>query len=152
MSADLVDHLQRVAYEIRPLKVHAADDERDLAAEVPETSLPTPLDSMMRRQLHKDVTEALSLLEPREQEIIRLRFGIDRERRHTLEEIGRMFNLSREGVRQAERRALGQMLAKRETLIEHLGRGSAAGSCKDNPRPSRTRRRRRSSRSVDTVG
>jgi RNA polymerase sigma factor (sigma-70 family) len=120
LSTRQVNQLQRVDYEMRPLKGPAEPGDPDPANELPEFSIPTPLDSMMQRQLHKDVTEALSLLGPREAEIIRLRFGIDRERAHSLAEIGRMFDLSREGVRQVERRSLEKMQAGRESLSEHL--------------------------------
>ena len=46
------------------------------------------------------------MLTSREQEVIRMRFGIDRETTHTLEEIGSKFNLSRERIRQIEKEAL----------------------------------------------
>jgi len=121
LSTKQVNQLQRMDHEIRPLKGPAEPGDPDPANELQEFSIPTPLDSMMQRQLHRDVTEALSLLGPREEEIIRLRFGIDRERSHSLAEIGRMFDLSREGVRQVERRSLDKMQAGRESLIEHLG-------------------------------
>jgi len=59
--------------------------------------------------LTEKVKEILSLLTPREEEIVRLRFGIGYEATYTLEEIGTKFNLSRERIRQLESEALKKL-------------------------------------------
>ncbi len=89
---------------------------------IPDLGTPTPLDSIMQRQLQDDVAEALELLSPRDRQIVCLRFGIGHERRHTLEQIARMFDLSREGIRLIERRALKAIQSARGFLVEHLMR------------------------------
>ena len=61
---------------------------------------------MQNRQLSKRVNEVLSTLTEREEKIIRLRFGIGEKAEYTLEEIGKRFNVSRERIRQIEKKAL----------------------------------------------
>ena len=81
-----------------------------------ETGIP---DSMVARSdLTDKLREALTLLNPREEEILRLRFGIDQHSTYTLDEIGKRFNLTRERIRQIEKAALGK-LANSE-IKDHL--------------------------------
>jgi RNA polymerase primary sigma factor len=75
----------------------------------PDRELPPPDSLVAHASLAKRIIEALSLLTPREQEIITLRFGINQKSTHTLDEIGRKFNLSRERIRQIERDALKKL-------------------------------------------
>jgi RNA polymerase sigma factor (sigma-70 family) len=100
----------------------AADDDPGLLRSVADPNAPDPLETSMERQMRVDVLEALNVLTPREKCILELRFGIGVEKRHTLKEAGAVLQLSRERVRQIERRALGKILAQRETLAEHLSR------------------------------
>jgi RNA polymerase primary sigma factor len=70
---------------------------------------PSPDSVMAKGALTKRIREALSLLTPREEEIVRLRFGIDQDATYTLDEIGRRFDLTRERIRQIEKRALEKL-------------------------------------------
>ncbi|MGH7808389.1 MAG: sigma-70 family RNA polymerase sigma factor [Thermodesulfobacteriota bacterium] len=70
---------------------------------------PSPDSVMARGALTKRIKEALLLLTPREEEIVRLRFGIDQDATYTLDEIGRKFDLTRERIRQIEKRALEKL-------------------------------------------
>jgi len=72
-----------------------------------------PLDRALSRELKEKMRAALGVLDAREEQIIRLRFGIGHDEAHTLEEIGRVVNLSRERVRQIEGLALRKILATR---------------------------------------
>jgi RNA polymerase primary sigma factor len=74
---------------------------------------PTPDSVMADTALAERLREAISLLTAREEEIIRMRFGIDQETTNTLDEIGKKFNLTRERIRQIEKGAL-KKLAKSE--------------------------------------
>jgi RNA polymerase primary sigma factor len=69
----------------------------------------SPEESTILLDLQRTVEGALQDLEPREQEIIRMRFGVGYERDHTLEEIGQRFSLTRERIRQIEEKALRKM-------------------------------------------
>jgi RNA polymerase primary sigma factor len=66
------------------------------------------------RELKEKIEETLKVLNPREEEIIRLRFGIGRDMPYTLEEIGRVMGLSRERVRQIEATALKKIQSAQE--------------------------------------
>ena len=81
-----------------------------------ETIIP---DSMVARSdLTDKLREALMLLNPREEEILRLRFGIDQHSTYTLDEIGKRFNLTRERIRQIEKAALGKLA--NSDISDHL--------------------------------
>jgi len=79
-----------------------------------------PLDRTLSRELREKMRAALGVLDEREEQIIRMRFGIGHDEAHTLEEIGRVVNLSRERVRQIEGLALRKILLTR--LPGDLGR------------------------------
>jgi RNA polymerase primary sigma factor len=81
---------------------------------VPDEDSPASDSVMAKEALTKRIKEALSKLTPREEEIIKLRFGIDQDTTYTLDEIGKRFNLTRERIRQIERSAL-QKLAEADT-------------------------------------
>ncbi len=75
---------------------------------------PAPDSVMATTALTQEIRGALNILTPREEEIIRLRFGIDQDGTYTLDEIGRRFDLTRERIRQIEKRAL-EKLAEADT-------------------------------------
>jgi len=76
---------------------------------VADEGLRAPDSAIAKAALVKRIREALTLLTDREEEIIRLRFGIDQEATYTLDEIGNMFDLTRERIRQIEKRALEKL-------------------------------------------
>ncbi len=79
---------------------------RDLIA---DDEAPSPMDSVVCEDLSETVMRALETLNPREQRIIRMRFGIGEKETHTLAEIGREFGLSRERIRQLQALALRKL-------------------------------------------
>lgn len=76
---------------------------------ISDDNSPAPDSVMARTALTHEIRDALNVLTPREEEIIRLRFGIDQESTYTLDEIGRRFDLTRERIRQIEKRALEKL-------------------------------------------
>ena len=68
-----------------------------------------PGDRIPTRKLHTQTTRALARLQPREAEVLRMSFGLGKETTHTLEEVGRNLNLSREKIRQIQTRALRKL-------------------------------------------
>jgi RNA polymerase primary sigma factor len=70
---------------------------------------PPPDYALERLSLTPTIREALSTLSPKEEEIVRMRFGIDQENIYTLDEIGKMFGLTRERIRQIEKGALKKL-------------------------------------------
>jgi RNA polymerase primary sigma factor len=90
---------------------------------VPDEDSPAPDSAIAKAALTERIREALSLLTPREEEILRLRFGIDQQTTYTLDEIGKKFDLTRERIRQIEKAAL-EKLAKsgmQDVLRSFLG-------------------------------
>lgn len=85
------------------------DERMSLMEAVEDTVNPSPVENAIMNDLRRKVLKALSTLTPREEEIIRLRFGIDTGTAMTLEEIGQKFNLTKERIRQIEGRALNRL-------------------------------------------
>jgi RNA polymerase primary sigma factor len=68
-----------------------------------------PLEASETAALKRAVAKALNELTPREQQILRMRFGIDESNAHTLEEVGKVFGVTRERIRQIEAKALDKL-------------------------------------------
>lgn len=110
MPLDMVDEALSVAREPMPLAVGRHDHgDYDLAGVIPDTGSPSPFDDASRREIKQRVDSVLKGLDPREETIIRMRFGIGRDAARTLEQIGERLRLSRERVRQIEAIALAKM-------------------------------------------
>jgi len=84
---------------------------------VADESGPAPDDVMAKTALTQRIRKALTLLTEREEEIVRMRFGIEKESTYTLDEIGRKFDLTRERIRQIEKRALEKIASSEEGEI-----------------------------------
>ena len=83
-----------------------SDAETTLKEFIPDEHSSTVDSVVAKTNLSVRIKEALSTLNPREEQIVRMRFGIGYETEHTLDQVGRQFNLTRERIRQIERRAL----------------------------------------------
>lgn len=106
----VVDEVLGVVGDPQPLEdVSSSGEGYDLSKIVPDENAVDPLEQTSERQRKERVDELLASLTPREEEILRLRFGIDRKDALTLEEIGKHMNLSRERVRQIESMALAKI-------------------------------------------
>jgi RNA polymerase primary sigma factor len=90
---------------------------------LPDDVQPLPDKDLMKESLKNEISNALSTLDKREAEVIRLSFGIGRNQKATLEEIGDKFNLTRERIRQIKEKALRKLrIAKKSNrLKEYLG-------------------------------
>ncbi len=116
MSIRKVDELLSVVQDPQPLEALSTDDEPGGALPfVADETAVNPLDSALDRERRNKMRKAMSVLDDREAEVIRLRFGIDRDEPHTLEEIGSVLNLSRERVRQIEGVALRKIESTKES-------------------------------------
>jgi len=111
MPADKVDFLMRSGRTPYSLEMPLAEDLS--LGEVLKTDAPSPEDVTIRRDLGRKIRRAMAPLSKREQEIIRLRYGIGADRPETLDEISRRFALSRERIRQIEMSAMRKMRAAR---------------------------------------
>jgi RNA polymerase sigma factor (sigma-70 family) len=107
------------------------DDKKDLldmvetvplhAYNITDTS-PSPEDITDATKLKSDMKEALSKLDWREEKILSMRFGIGDSTDHTLEEVGKMFDVTRDRIRQIEAKSLRKLRhhLRNEKLIDHL--------------------------------
>ena len=100
------------------LETPVGDDDSTLGDFLANQESESPYEAVQNRELSGRVTEVLSTLTEREEKIIRLRFGIGEKAEYTLEEIGKQFNVSRERIRQIEKKALNRLRhsSRREKL------------------------------------
>ena len=110
MSAATVERTLSIVREPMPLEERPGDPEGlDLAKVLPDKTSPSPFDQALQRELGRRLDAILAKLKPREEAILRMRFGIGRADTRTLEEIGRTLRLTRERVRQIESVALAKL-------------------------------------------
>jgi RNA polymerase sigma factor (sigma-70 family) len=91
-----------------PLETPIGED-ASLGDFLEDTSVGSPVDELLTRDLSREVERALAALKPREQRVLRLRFGLGGETPHTLEEIGQRLEVTRERIRQIETQALAKL-------------------------------------------
>ena len=90
------------------LPIGEEEDSR-LSDLVEDESAVTPLDSAIQANLREATTQVLACLTPREERILRMRFGIGMDSNHTLEEVGKQFSVTRERIRQIEAKTLRKL-------------------------------------------
>jgi RNA polymerase primary sigma factor len=113
MPVHKVEAVLGVVREPQAFEDFAADEESPGLLEfLVDPASRTPLQEMIERERHEKVEKALKSLTPREEKILRMRFGIGRDLPLTLEEIGVAMGLSRERVRQIEAAALRRIQAE----------------------------------------
>ena len=91
------------------LETPVGDDDSTLGDFLENQESQSPYDAVQNRELTGRVNDILETLSEREEKIIRLRFGIGEKAEYTLEEIGKLFNVSRERIRQIEKKALNRL-------------------------------------------
>jgi RNA polymerase sigma factor (sigma-70 family) len=119
ISVEVVKRILRSTKDAISLDTPILDGEKTtLLDSIADNETVIPDSMVAKSDLTDKLREALTLLNPREEEILRLRFGIDQNSTYTLDEIGKRFNLTRERIRQIEKAALGK-LANSE-IKDHL--------------------------------
>jgi RNA polymerase primary sigma factor len=91
------------------LETPIGDDEQRLGDFIEDEAATSPLEECSDKELAETTKALLSTLQPREEKILRLRFGIDGRPTETLEKIGKSFNVSKERIRQIEKKALKKL-------------------------------------------
>jgi RNA polymerase primary sigma factor len=110
LSLDRVRHILEIAKEPISLETPVgADGDAHLSDFVPDSSQLSPVDAVAEGELADHTASVLGTLTPREERIIRMRYGIGEKREHTLEEVGRVFQVTRERIRQIEAKALAKL-------------------------------------------
>ncbi len=110
LEPDRIRELLRYSLDLLSLDSPVGEeDELNLADFIEDVSVDSPADAATRMMLHDAVSEVLGELSEREQEIVRLRFGLDGGRAKTLEEVGQEFGVTRERIRQIEAKTLAKL-------------------------------------------
>lgn len=110
MPVDKVREIMRVAQEPVSLETPIGEEEDShLGDFIPDDEAPAPADAASHTLLREQLGEVLDTLTPREEKVLRLRFGLEDGRSRTLEEVGKEFNVTRERIRQIEAKALRKL-------------------------------------------
>lgn len=110
MPVDKVREIMRVAQEPVSLETPIGEEEDShLGDFIPDDDAPAPADAASHTLLKEQLSEVLQTLAPREEKVLRLRFGLEDGRSRTLEEVGKEFNVTRERIRQIEAKALRKL-------------------------------------------
>ena len=110
MSVDKVREIMRVAQEPVSLETPIGEEEDShLGDFIPDDDAPVPAEAASQTLLKEQLADVLKTLTPREEKVLRLRFGLEDGRPRTLEEVGKEFNVTRERIRQIEAKALRKL-------------------------------------------
>ena len=110
MSADKVREIMKVAQDPVSLETPIGEEEDShLGDFIPDDDSPAPAEAATRTLLREQLIEVLHTLTPREEQVLTLRFGLEDGRQRTLEEVGKVFNITRERIRQIEAKALRKL-------------------------------------------
>ena len=109
-SVDKIRKILRITKEPISLETPVSDDEdTHLSDLIEDKNAPVPQDSVIFHDLIRHLDKILSTLTPKEERVIRMRFGIGEKCDHTLEEVGQVFEVTRERIRQIEAKALRKL-------------------------------------------
>ena len=110
MPVDKVREIMRVAQEPVSLETPIGEEEDShLGDFIPDEEAPVPAEAASQTLLKEQLADVLKTLTPREEKVLRLRFGLEDGRPRTLEEVGKEFNVTRERIRQIEAKALRKL-------------------------------------------
>jgi RNA polymerase primary sigma factor len=110
MPEDKIRKVLKIAKEPISMETPIGDDEDShLGDFIEDGNASSPIDSATETGLMETVRDVLGGLTPREAKVLRMRFGIDMNTDHTLEEVGKQFDVTRERIRQIEAKALRKL-------------------------------------------
>src|ERR1700739_1439056 len=110
MPLDKIQKALKIVKEPISLETPLGDDEQNTLGDLVEDELaPSPVEAAIRGNLGELTRKVLATLAPREEQILRMRFGIGQKTDCTLEEVGRLFAVTRERIRQIEAKAIRKL-------------------------------------------
>ena len=110
MSPDKVREIMKIALDPVSLETPIGEEEDShLGDFIEDSDSPAPAEAVSYTLLREQLNEVLHTLTPREEQVLKLRFGLDDGRTRTLEEVGKVFNITRERIRQIEAKALRKL-------------------------------------------
>ncbi len=121
MSVERIREIQRISREPVSMETPVGDEEdSSLGDFIRDDTTPVPADEAARTMLREQIREILNDLTEREQQVLRLRYGLDDDRSRTLEEVGKQLNVTRERIRQIEAKALRKLKRKNIRMRDYL--------------------------------
>jgi RNA polymerase primary sigma factor len=110
LPAAKIRRAQKIAQQPLSLETPIGEDEGSRLIDfLPDTTRMSPTEAIIRLNLQEQTAEVLRTLSPREEKIVRMRFGLEDGSEHTLEEVGQAFQVTRERIRQIEAKALRKL-------------------------------------------
>ncbi len=121
IEVEKVEHIMKIKQDISSLDASVRDDEEDsvLADFIEDEDTVSPEESATNQLLKEHVKDMLGALTEREQKILKLRFGLEDGKSHTLEEVGQEFLVTRERIRQIEAKALAKLRKHKDAKKLH---------------------------------
>lgn len=123
ITIDKVEEIYRISQDTTSLATPVGDDEDSFLGDfIEDTTQPSPYEETSRELLRESIEEVLESLDEREAKVLSLRFGLMGETPKTLEEVGKIFNVTRERIRQIEAKALRKLRhpSRRKKLQDYL--------------------------------
>lgn len=123
MTADRVREIFKISQEVTSLSTPVGEDEDSTLGDfIPDEKNSSPVDTASRQLLKDHLEEVLDGLSEREAKVLTLRFGLDGGQQRTLEEVGKVFGVTRERIRQIEAKALRKLRhpSRRKALQDYL--------------------------------
>ncbi|KKT73647.1 MAG: RNA polymerase sigma factor [Candidatus Collierbacteria bacterium GW2011_GWB1_44_6] len=122
-TPEKVREILKIAQKTTSLETPIGDDEDSLLGDfIPDERQATPYEATSRQLMHENLEEALGSLTERESKVLRMRFGLAGDKPLTLEEVGKVFGVTRERIRQIESKALRKLRhpSRRRKLQDYL--------------------------------
>ena len=121
LEIEKVEHIMKIKQDISSLDASVRDDEEDsvLGDFIEDEDTVTPEESATTQLLKEHVKDMLGILSDREQKILKMRFGLEDGKSHTLEEVGQEFSVTRERIRQIEAKALTKLRKHKDSKRLH---------------------------------
>lgn len=116
LPVEKVNHILKISQETVSLEKSVGDEDDSLLGDfIPDEESMTPEEASTYELLKRDIDDVLHLLTPREQKILKMRFGLSNDWAHTLEEVGKEFSVTRERIRQIEAKALTKLKKSKDS-------------------------------------
>lgn len=109
ISEEKIVNIINIVQKTISLTTPISDDGLELEDCISDKNSPSPFDYLAQKETNQQICKILKILSPKEEKVIKMRFGINNHRNFTLEEIGNLLDMTREGVRQLEEKALKKL-------------------------------------------
>jgi len=123
ITIEKVEEIYRISQDTTSLATPVGDDDDSFLGDfIEDTTQPSPYEETSKELLRESIEEVLDSLDEREAKVLSLRFGLNGETPKTLEEVGKIFNVTRERIRQIEAKALRKLRhpSRRKKLQDYL--------------------------------